>query len=173
MTELATHTARFPGGPTVSERAVFHKELGRAETRIRAARAIHREAMAAAWESAVAGTVPGEELQLAVTTASVYAVETCADVVTDLFRYGGGRGLSQGLGRHLDVQAGVGDRLTVGQRRRVTGILAASHKERLKHHADNATLARRELLGQGLRDGRLTAVVLAAVAVAGVDHDAP
>ncbi|HEX3514551.1 MAG TPA: acyl-CoA dehydrogenase family protein, partial [Trebonia sp.] len=103
MTELATHTARFPGGPTVSERAVFHKELGRAETRIRAARAIHREAMAAAWESAVAGTVPDEELQLAVTTASIYAVETCADVVTDLFRYGGGRvlALSNPMQRHL------------------------------------------------------------------------
>ncbi len=103
MTELATHTARFPGGPTVSERAVFHKELGRAETRIRAARAIHREAMAAAWESAVAGTVPGEELQLAVTTASIYAVETCAEVVTDLFRYGGGRvlALSNPMQRHL------------------------------------------------------------------------
>jgi alkylation response protein AidB-like acyl-CoA dehydrogenase len=103
MTELATHTARFPGGPTVSERAVFHKELGRAETRIRAARAIHREAMAAAWESAVAGTVPGEEIQLAVTTASVYAVETCADVVSDLFRYGGGRvlALSNPMQRHL------------------------------------------------------------------------
>jgi hypothetical protein len=28
MTELATKTARFPGGPTVSERSVFHKELG-------------------------------------------------------------------------------------------------------------------------------------------------
>jgi indole-3-acetate monooxygenase len=103
MTELATHTARFPGGPTVSERAVFHKELGRAETRIRAARAIHREAMDAAWESAVAGTVPGEETQLAVTTASVYAVETCADVVSDLFRYGGGRvlALSNPMQRHL------------------------------------------------------------------------
>ena len=103
MTELATHTARFPGGPTVSERAVFHKELGRAETRIRAARAVHREAMAAAWESAVAGTVPGEELQLAVTTASIYAVETCSDVVTDLFRYGGGRvlALSNPMQRHL------------------------------------------------------------------------
>jgi indole-3-acetate monooxygenase len=103
MTELATHTARFPGGPTVSERAVFHKELGRAETRIRAARAIHREAMDAAWESAVAGTVPGEEIQLAVTTASVYAVETCADVVSDLFRYGGGRvlALSNPMQRHL------------------------------------------------------------------------
>ena len=103
MTELATHTARFPGGPTVSERAVFHKELGRAETRIRAARAVHREAMAAAWESAVTGVVPGEELQLAVTTASIYAVETCSDVVTDLFRYGGGRvlALSNPMQRHL------------------------------------------------------------------------
>jgi len=103
MTDLATHTARFPGGPTVSERAVFHKELGRAETRIRAARAIHREAMTAAWESAVAGPVPGEELQLAVTTASIYAVETCADVVSDLFRYGGGRvlALSNPMQRHL------------------------------------------------------------------------
>src|SRR5579862_8193723 len=103
MTELAMHTARFPGGPTVSERAVFHKELGRAETRIRAARAVHREAMAAAWEAAVAGTAPGEELQLAVTTASVYAVETCTDVVSDLFRYGGGRvlALSNPMQRHL------------------------------------------------------------------------
>ena len=103
MTELATHTARFPGGPTVSERAVFHKELGRAETRIRAARAVHREAMEAAWESAVTGTVPGEELQLAVTTASVFAVETCAEVVSDLFRYGGGRvlALANPMQRHL------------------------------------------------------------------------
>jgi indole-3-acetate monooxygenase len=103
VTELATHTARFPGGPTVSERAVFHKELGRAETRIRAARAVHREAMELAWESAVAGSVPGEELQLAVTTASVYAVETCAEVVSDLFRYGGGRvlALTSPMQRHL------------------------------------------------------------------------
>jgi alkylation response protein AidB-like acyl-CoA dehydrogenase len=103
MTELATHTARFPGGPTVSERAVFHKELGRAETKIRAARAVHREAMTAAWESAVAGTIPGEELQLAVTTASIYAVETCAEVVSDLFRYGGGRvlALANPMQRHL------------------------------------------------------------------------
>jgi alkylation response protein AidB-like acyl-CoA dehydrogenase len=103
MTELATHTARFPGGPTVSERAVFHKELGRAETRIKAARAVHREAMAEAWETAIAGKVPGEEIQLAVTTASIYAVETCTDVVSDLFRYGGGRvlALSNPMQRHL------------------------------------------------------------------------
>jgi alkylation response protein AidB-like acyl-CoA dehydrogenase len=103
MTELATHTARFPGAPAVSERAVFHKELGRAETKLRAARLLHREAMAAAWETARAGVAPPEEQQLAVTTASVYAVETAAEVVTDLFRYGGGRvlALSNPMQRHL------------------------------------------------------------------------
>ena len=103
ITELATHTARFPGGPTVSERAVFHHELGRAEVRVRAARAVHREAMAAAYASAVAGRAPSEEQQLAVTTASVYAVETCADVVSELFKFGGGRALalSNPMQRHL------------------------------------------------------------------------
>ena len=103
MTELAMHTARFPGGPTVSERVVFHSELGRADVRIRSARAVHREAMALAWESAVTGTVPNEDLQLAVTTASIFAVETCTDVVSDLFRYGGGRvlALTNPMQRHL------------------------------------------------------------------------
>jgi indole-3-acetate monooxygenase len=103
ITELATHTARFPGGPTVSERAVFHHELGRAEVRVRAARAVHREAMAAAFASAVAGHAPSQEQQLAVTTASVFAVETCADVVSELFKFGGGRALalSNPLQRHL------------------------------------------------------------------------
>jgi indole-3-acetate monooxygenase len=103
ITELAAHTARFPGGPTVSERAVFHHELGRAEVRVRAARAVHREAMAAAFASAAAGRAPSEEQQLAVTTASVYAVETCADVVSDLFKFGGGRALalSNPMQRHL------------------------------------------------------------------------
>jgi alkylation response protein AidB-like acyl-CoA dehydrogenase len=103
ITELATHTARFPGGPPVSERAVFHHELGRAEVRVRAARAVHREAMAAAFASAAADGAPSDEEQLAVTTASVYAVETCADVVSDLFKFGGGRALalSNPLQRHL------------------------------------------------------------------------
>jgi alkylation response protein AidB-like acyl-CoA dehydrogenase len=103
ITELAAHTARFPGGPTVSERAVFHHELGRAEVRVRAARAVHREAMAAAFSSAVAGRAPSEEQQLAITTASVYAVETCADVVSELFKFGGGRALalSNPMQRHL------------------------------------------------------------------------
>jgi indole-3-acetate monooxygenase len=38
-----------------------------------------------------------------VTSASVYAVETCFEVVSDLFRYGGGRVLSLAspMQRHL------------------------------------------------------------------------
>ena len=94
MTELATRTSRWPGGPAVSERAVFHKELGRAEVRLRAARLVHREAMAACWASATSGQVPSAQQRLAVTAASVFAVETCAEIVVDLFRYGGGRVLA-------------------------------------------------------------------------------
>jgi indole-3-acetate monooxygenase len=103
MTELAGHTARFPGAPTLSERAVFHKELGRAEIRIRAARLVHREAIAATWEAANAGTAATAAQLAAVAAASVFAVETCAEVVTDLFRYGGGRvlSLSHPMQRHL------------------------------------------------------------------------
>jgi indole-3-acetate monooxygenase len=103
MTELALKTTRFAGGPTVGDRAVFHKELGRAETKLRAARLVHREAMADCWEMACAGDPPSEERQLAVTAASVFAVETAAEVVSDLFRYGGGRvlALSNPMQRHL------------------------------------------------------------------------
>jgi indole-3-acetate monooxygenase len=103
MTELASHTARFPGAATLSERAVFHKELGRAEIRIRAARLVHRDAIAATWEAATAGTEATEAQLAAVAAASVFAVETCAEVVTDLFRYGGGRvlSLSHPMQRHL------------------------------------------------------------------------
>jgi alkylation response protein AidB-like acyl-CoA dehydrogenase len=92
----------------VAERAVFHKELGRAEAKLKAARLVHQDAMAACWASAVSGAAPSVEEQLAVTSASVFAVETCAEIVTDLFRYGGGRvlALSNPMQRHLrDVLA--------------------------------------------------------------------
>jgi alkylation response protein AidB-like acyl-CoA dehydrogenase len=103
MTELATRTARFPGGPVVSDRAVFHSELGRAEVKLNAARLVHRDAMAACWSAAESGDTPPGDLQVTVTTASVWAVETCAEIVTGLFRYGGGRvlALASPMQRHL------------------------------------------------------------------------
>ncbi len=100
---LAERTTRWAGGPTLSERAVFRKELGRAEIRIRAARLAHRDAVHEAWATAQEGNVPPGAQQIALTTASVFAVETCADVIGDLFRYGGGRvlSLSSPMQRHL------------------------------------------------------------------------
>ena len=103
MTALAGQTTRLPGGAALADRAAFHKDLGRAWTQVRAARAVHREAIAAAWAATVAGGDVPAALLTAATTASVYTVETCADVVADLFRYGGGRALSLSspLQRHL------------------------------------------------------------------------
>jgi len=76
------------------ERAVFRAELGRAETRVRAARLVHRDAVEAAWTAARASGGTPESVHIAVAAASVYAVETCADVIAGLFRYGGGQVLS-------------------------------------------------------------------------------
>lgn len=103
MIGLAGHTARFPGAPALSERAVFHKELGRAAARVRAARLLHREAIAGGIEAARRGDGADPGVLTAAAVASVYAVETCAEVVSDLFRYGGGRvlALSNPMQRHL------------------------------------------------------------------------
>ena len=100
---LAERTTRWAGGTTLSERAVFHKEIGRAEVRIKAARLAHRDAVQQAWATAQQGNEPPGKQQMALTTASVFAVETSADVISDLFRYGGGRvlSLSSPLQRHL------------------------------------------------------------------------
>jgi len=79
---------------SAGERAVFRSELGRAETRVRAARLLHRDAVEAAWTAARASGGTPESVHVAVAAASVYAVETCADVIAGLFRYGGDRVLS-------------------------------------------------------------------------------
>jgi alkylation response protein AidB-like acyl-CoA dehydrogenase len=103
MVSLASRTARFADGPTVSERAAFHRELGLAQTKIRAARESHREAISAAWAAALAGEESSPAVHAAVTGASIFAAETCTEVITDLFRYAGERALSLSspLQRHL------------------------------------------------------------------------
>ncbi len=117
MTGLAGGTARFPGGSAISERAVFHAELGRAQTKVRAARLVHREAVGAAWEAALAGTGASDAAHAALTAASVFAAETCAEVITDLFRYGGGRvlSLSSPMQRHLRNALGARQHIGVSE----------------------------------------------------------
>jgi alkylation response protein AidB-like acyl-CoA dehydrogenase len=102
-TALAEHTTRWANGPKLSERSVFLKELGRAEVKIKAARLAHRDAVLQVWAAAQKGTAPPPAQQLNLTIASVFAVETCTEVISDLFRYGGGRvlSLSNSMQRHL------------------------------------------------------------------------
>jgi alkylation response protein AidB-like acyl-CoA dehydrogenase len=114
MTETAGRTARFPGGPAVSERAVFHKELGRAATKVKAARLVHRDAVLAAWEEALAGGGASEGVHAAVTAASIFAVETCAEVISDLFRYGGGRVLALSGLMQRQLRNALGARQHIG-----------------------------------------------------------
>ena len=102
MSCLAGQTARIPGGSSLANRPVFQAELGRAQTRLRAARAAHRDAVLATWAAARAGAVP-PRMHTDLTVASVFAAETCADLTSTLFRYGGGRllALSQRMQRLL------------------------------------------------------------------------
>jgi indole-3-acetate monooxygenase len=94
--------ARIPGGPSLADRPVFRAELGRAQTRLRAAKAAHRDAVQATWAAALAGAV-SPRMHTNLTVASVFAAETCADLTETLFRYGGGRllALSQRMQRLL------------------------------------------------------------------------
>jgi alkylation response protein AidB-like acyl-CoA dehydrogenase len=114
MTELAGGTARLPGGATLGERTVFHAELGRAQTKVRAARLVHAEAIAAAWEAALAGTDATDRVHAAVTAASIFAVETAAEIITDLFRYGGGRVLSLSSPMQRYLRNALGARQHIG-----------------------------------------------------------
>lgn len=90
-------------GSALAGRGVFHKELGQAKTRVDAARLYYREAMRAGFDAACAGVPLPADVQRAAMVAQTYVSETCVDVVSDLFRYGGGRALSLShpMQRHL------------------------------------------------------------------------
>ncbi len=133
LAELAGQTARFPGGATLRERSAFEKELGRSWARVRAARAVHRDAISSAWAATLTGGDVPARLLTDAATASVYTVETCADVVADLFRYGGGRALS----------------LTGRPQRLLRDALAA--RQHVSVSEEHYETAGRELLRQGSR----------------------
>ena len=77
------------------------------------------------------------------------------------------------IGRGLQVHARVDDALPVHQPGRVPRILAAGHEEALQHHPGQAVLARRDLARDRRGHPGLAAVILAAVAVAGVHQHPP
>jgi alkylation response protein AidB-like acyl-CoA dehydrogenase len=128
-TALAEHTTRWANGPKLSERSVFLKELGRAEVKIKAARLAHRDAVLQVWAAAQQGTAPPPAQQLNLTIASVFAVETCTEVISDLFRYGGGRvlSLSNSMQRHLRNALAARQHIAVSEE-----FYEAAGRERIK-----------------------------------------
>lgn len=101
MVALAAGTARGATGVALSERPSFHKSLSRAECRLQAVRLLYRTAVAQTWAAAGAGL--SEAFVAGVRAQHTFVVEECADLVGDIFRYGGGRvlALSHPMQRHL------------------------------------------------------------------------
>src|SRR4051794_3827317 len=81
-----------------------------------------------------------------------------------------GSKLSQHWRRHLPAHAGVSDALADRELGTIGEILATLDQETFQHHADDAALTRCHLLGDRRADDGLTAEILVAIAVAGVDH---
>ena len=100
MVAMAAGTARG-GGVALGERAAFQKSLSRAECRLRAVQLLYRNAVEQTWAAAGAGM--SEEFVTRVRAQHTFVVEECADLVGDIFRYGGGRvlALSHPMQRHL------------------------------------------------------------------------
>lgn len=101
MYGLASETARrqLP----LSERAAFRKDIARAECRLRAAQVLYRDAVERTWAGTLAGTPVSEAFVLALRAQHTYVMEECVDLVTRIFRYGGGRvlALDHPMQRHL------------------------------------------------------------------------
>lgn len=103
VVEMAAVTTRGISGTPLAERPAFQQALARAEVQWRAARLLYRDAVGEAWEAVLRDGEAPERANLAVATAQTYVTDTCAEVVMEVFRFGGGRVIALGnpLQRHL------------------------------------------------------------------------
>ena len=75
---------------TIAQRGALHHDLGKCDQRLRAARALCREALDEAWEFCLRGERPDLERQLRLRGACAYATDVACDIAATAFRYGGG-----------------------------------------------------------------------------------
>ena len=78
---------------TIAQRGALHHDLGKCDQKLRAARALCREAIEDAWEFCLRGERPDLERQLRLRGACAYATDVACDVTTAAFRYGGGNAI--------------------------------------------------------------------------------
>lgn len=103
MYALAGATGRKPGSAYVGERAAFHKDIARAEARVRATSLLYRDSVAETWSAARTAGEPAPSFVPRMLAQHTLVVEECVDVVVEIIRYGGGRvlALSHPMQRHL------------------------------------------------------------------------
>lgn len=93
LDEIALQAGSYRRGyltSTISQRGALHRDLGRCDQQLRAARALCREALDEAWEFCLRGERPDLERQLRLRGACAYATDVACEIATTAFRYGGG-----------------------------------------------------------------------------------
>jgi alkylation response protein AidB-like acyl-CoA dehydrogenase len=87
----ALYARKVPMGSTVTlrDRGAAQAALGRAEAKLRSARAFLYETMAECWRRALAGEGPDGELRMATLLSATHAAQTSAEVVDSMFAVGG------------------------------------------------------------------------------------
>ena len=93
LDEIALQAGSYRRGyltSTIAQRGALHHDLGKCDQRLRAARALCREALDEAWEFCLRGERPDLERQLRLRGACAYATDVACEIATTAFRYGGG-----------------------------------------------------------------------------------
>ena len=93
LDEIAVQAGSYRRGyltSTIAQRGALHHDLGKCDQRLRAARALCREALDEAWEFCLRGERPDLERQLRLRGACAHATDVACDIVATAFRYGGG-----------------------------------------------------------------------------------
>jgi alkylation response protein AidB-like acyl-CoA dehydrogenase len=90
ITALAGAKVPLLAGAALATSPTFQRDLARADTQLRAARALVIESAEDAWSTATRGADFTLDQRARIRAAAAWAVETSADVVTTAYRAGGG-----------------------------------------------------------------------------------
>jgi alkylation response protein AidB-like acyl-CoA dehydrogenase len=88
--EVAKSRGYTGNNASLAARPAIQQMIGRAELRLRAARALAIEINDAAWRTVCAGDIPSNRLQGEMRAVATHCTDVALDVVTEAFRYSGG-----------------------------------------------------------------------------------
>lgn len=108
MIDLAASTARSLSG-SLAGRASFQKAIGEAEAKWAAARTLYRATAQEGIDIVRSGGMIDDDMVAVLRARHTFVAELCAELIGDLFRYGGGRVLSvdHPMQRHLRNSLGA------------------------------------------------------------------